>query len=102
MTPAPIWRLVPGQRLLYRCWDGECVLYNDLSGDTHLLDEFALALLEQVQRAPQAATQLAAAFGLDPASDLAAGTDAPHADAAVLHDMLADLAALHLVEAIPC
>jgi PqqD family protein of HPr-rel-A system len=79
MTPAPIWRLAPGQRLLYRCWDGECVLYNDLSGDTHLLDEFALALLEQVQRAPQAAAQLAAAFGLDPDADLAAGTDAPHA-----------------------
>jgi PqqD family protein of HPr-rel-A system len=102
MTPAPIWRLAPGQRLLYRCWDGECVLYNDLSGDIHLLDECALALLEQVQRAPQAAAQLAAAFGLAPDSDLAAGTDAPHADAAVLHDMLADLAALHLVEAIPC
>jgi PqqD family protein of HPr-rel-A system len=100
MTPAPIWRLAPGQRLLYRCWDGECVLYNDLSGDTHLLDEFALALLEQLQRTPQAAAQLGAAFGLDPA--ITAGADAPHDEAAVLHDMLADLAALHLVDAIPC
>ena len=93
MTSSPIWRLAPGQRLQYRCWDGECVLYNDLSGDTHLLDEFALALLAQVQQAPQAAAQLAAAIGLDPAA----------ADgAAVLDDMLGDLAALHLVEACPC
>ena len=98
MSASPIWRLASGQRLQYRCWDGECVLYNDLSGDTHLLDEFALALLEQLQRAPQAAAQLAAAFGLDPD---AAGVDAAH-DAAVLADVLADLAALHLVETCPC
>jgi PqqD family protein of HPr-rel-A system len=102
MTPAPIWRLARGQRLLYRCWDGECVLYNDLSGDTHLLDEFALALLAQLQRAPQAGAQLAAAFGLDPDAGVAAGADAPHDGAGVLHDVLADLAALHLVEALPC
>jgi PqqD family protein of HPr-rel-A system len=95
MAPSPIWRLAPGQRLQYRCWDGECVLYNDLSGDTHLLDEFALALLEQLQRAPQAAAQLAAAFGFDPDAALAD-------DAAVLHDVLADLAALHLVDVLPC
>jgi PqqD family protein of HPr-rel-A system len=94
MSASPIWRLAPGQRLQYRCWDGECVLYNDLSGDTHLLDEFALALLEQLQRAPQASTQLAAAFGLD--------SDVQHDDAAVLHDVLADLVALHLVETCPC
>lgn len=100
MSASPIWRLAPGQRLQYRCWDGECVLYNDLSGDTHLLDEFALALLEQLQRAPQAATQLAAAFGLDP--DAAAGPDAAHESAAVLDDVLADLLALHLVDTSPC
>ena len=96
MSASPIWRLAPGQRLQYRCWDGECVLYNDLSGDTHLLDEFALALLEQLQRAPPAAAQLAAAFGLDPdAAD-------PADDAAVLQEVLADLVALHLVDTLPC
>jgi PqqD family protein of HPr-rel-A system len=95
MSASPIWRLAPGQRLQYRCWDGECVLYNDLSGDTHLLDEFALALLEQLQRAPQASTQLAAAFGLDSDADA-------HDGAAMLHDVLDDLAALHLVELLAC
>ena len=97
MTSLPIWRLAPGQRLQYRCWDGECVLYNDLSGDTHLLDEFALAVLEQLQAAPQPATQLAAVFDLDDMAD-------PQADDgfAMLAAMLDDLAALHLVEAVPC
>lgn len=96
MTPSPIWRLVPGQRLQYRCWDGECVLYNDLSGDTHLLDEFALALLEQLQAAPQAAAQLASAFDLD---DMSEGDDD---GVAMLQAMLDDLAALHLVDTLPC
>jgi PqqD family protein of HPr-rel-A system len=39
------WRLVPGQALLHRGWDGAFVLYNDLSGDTHLLSGEAMALL---------------------------------------------------------
>ncbi|THC41665.1 HPr-rel-A system PqqD family peptide chaperone [Massilia sp. Mn16-1_5] len=91
MTSPPIWRLAPGQRLQYRCWDGECVLYNDLSGDIHLLDEFALALLEQLKAGPQAAAQLAAAFELD-AQD----------EDAVLQTVLDDLSALFLVEALSC
>ena len=95
MTSSPTWRLVSGQRMLYRCWDGECVLYNDLSGDTHLLDEFTLALLAQLQAAPQDAAQLAAAFGFDSGSGA-------HDDAVMLLDALDDLAALHLVEALPC
>jgi hypothetical protein len=39
------WRLVPGQALLHRGWDGAFVLYNDLSGDTHLLTDDAMTLL---------------------------------------------------------
>ena len=91
MTRLPLWRLAPGQRLQYGCWDGECVLYNDLSGDTHLLDEFALALLEQLRAGPQAAAQLAAAFELE----------AQDADA-VLQTVLDDLTALFLIDPLPC
>jgi len=91
MTSLPIWRLAPGQRLQYRCWDGECVLYNDLSGDTHLLDEFAVALLEQLKTEPQAAAQLAAAFELD-----------AQEEDALLQTVLDDLAALFLVDLLPC
>jgi PqqD family protein of HPr-rel-A system len=92
MTSSPIWRLAPGQRLLHRCWDGECVLYNDLSGDTHLLDEFALALLQQLQAEPQPAARLAANFGVE---DL----DNP---ADLLHEVLTELSALHLIDTIAC
>jgi PqqD family protein of HPr-rel-A system len=96
MTLSPTWRLVPGQRLQYRCWEGECVLYNDLSGDTHLLDELALAVLEELQVAPRSAAQLAAAFELAP--DAAPDGD----DGALLATLLDDLAALQLVETFPC
>lgn len=77
------------------------MLYNDLSGDTHLLDEFALALLEQLQATPQSAAQLAAAFHADPDADPAAGVPLEDS-AAMLYSVLDDLAALHLVEAVPC
>ncbi|QBE63600.1 hypothetical protein [Pseudoduganella lutea] len=42
---ASSWRLVPGQALLHRGWDDAFVLYNDLSGDTHLLSDGAMAML---------------------------------------------------------
>ena len=92
------WRLAPGQHLLHRCWDGECVLYNDLTGDTHLVDEFALELLELLRAAPMPATQLAVALGDD--APCAPVLDKPPQDP--LATVLAELAALHLIEAAPC
>jgi PqqD family protein of HPr-rel-A system len=102
MTVSPIWRLAPGQRLLHRCWDGECVLYNDLSGDTHVLDEVALALLLQLRAAPQPVLQLAAACGLDAPLAVEDGPPSELDDAVQLDIVLDDLAALHLIEAVPC
>ncbi|KFI05130.1 HPr-rel-A system PqqD family peptide chaperone [Massilia sp. BSC265] len=49
-----------GQSLAYRCWDDEAVLYNDLSGATHLLGPAALCVLEALRPGPAAATALAA------------------------------------------
>ena len=43
------WRVVPGQSLLHRSWDGQAVLYNDVSGSTHLLDEATLELLHALR-----------------------------------------------------
>lgn len=95
MRSSPIWRLAPGQRLVHRCHDGECVLFNDLSGDTHLLDEPTLGLLQALGEAPQSASSLAGcgADALDPAD--------PDTLAA-LDELLASLAALYLIEAVPC
>lgn len=96
MPPSTSWRLAAGQNLLHRCWDGECILYNDLTGDTHLVDESTLALLELLGAEPMPAALLAAALGAAPA-DPAPG--APHEPLAAV---LAELAALHLIEAAPC
>ena len=46
------WRLVPGQLLRTRQWDDEFVVYNDLSGDTHLIDAAAMAILLALQAVP--------------------------------------------------
>ena len=88
-----MWRLTPGQALACREWDGEAVLYNDLSGSTHLLDGAALDVLYALRDEPGDAAQLAVR--------LADRFDAGGGDlAAVIGDMLAALAGLDLIE--PC
>ncbi|TWI63001.1 PqqD family protein of HPr-rel-A system [Pseudoduganella lurida] len=68
------WRLVSGQTLLHRGWDEACVLFNDLSGDTHLLTAEAMVLLLALRdgdidadelSAPELAEPLAALQRLD-------------------------------------
>lgn len=84
-----MWRLTPGQLLRHRQWDEECVLYNDLSGDTHLLGLDALAILMTLR---------------DGAADeaaLAAALDWGDPDAA-LGALLSDLLGLSLIEQRPC
>jgi PqqD family protein of HPr-rel-A system len=88
-----MWRVTPGQTLHCREWDDEVVLYNDLSGSTHLLDGAALDLLQTLQAQPADSATLA--------TTLAERFDADGADlAAVIDDMLAALGRLDLVE--PC
>lgn len=92
----PVWRLMAGQSLRSKTWDGaEHLLYNDLSGDTHLLGADALDLLLLLQRGDT-----------DEASMAAALTGAADANEAVTPDevaaMLTDLARLSLVEPLPC
>lgn len=57
---ASSWRLVPGQALLHRGWDGAFVLYNDLSGDTHLLSDEAMTLLLALRDSDVTPQELAA------------------------------------------
>ena len=81
------WRLVDGQSLTMATWgDGLHVVYNDLSGDTHLLGADAVDLLRLLQRDAAAEPALAAACG--------------NADATAA--LLAQLAALSLVERSAC
>jgi len=73
------WCIVPGQLLRSRSWDGQSVLYNEVSGATHLLDEETLALLHALRDG---------------------GLTAEEWDDPALQQTLADLAKLYLVH--PC
>jgi PqqD family protein of HPr-rel-A system len=90
-----MWRVIPGQLLAFREWDGEAVLYNDLSGNTHLLDGGAIDVLQALRTEPCVSAALAARL----AGPLGAGADEllPEID-----DMLAELARLDLIEYSPC
>jgi PqqD family protein of HPr-rel-A system len=90
-----MWRVVPGQLLAFREWDGEAVLYNDLSGNTHLLDGAAIDVLQALRSEPCDAVALAARL----AGSFDAGADELLPD---IEDMLAELARLDLIEASPC
>jgi PqqD family protein of HPr-rel-A system len=86
-----MWRLMPGQRLRSHSWDGEqFVLYNNLSGDTHLLDAAAIEVLNALQPGAADAAALAAALELDAAA------------LPGLESLLADLQALDLVDRAAC
>lgn len=61
----PAWRLASGQALAYRSWDDETVLYNDLSGATHLLGPAALCLLESLRAGLAASAALASTLRLN-------------------------------------
>ena len=91
--PGFTWRITPGQALRHRQWQGEVVLYNDLSGDTHLLDESALHLLNILKTSPASEPTLAASVRLAFEAD-----DGEVEDASVAQ-LLAKLQALALIEA---
>lgn len=90
-----MWRVIPGQSLRYRQWDDEAVLYNDLSGATHLLGPAALCLLETLRAAPGDEAALAA--GLRASFEV---DDETLADE--LAGLLDGLARLDLIERCPC
>jgi PqqD family protein of HPr-rel-A system len=90
-----MWRVVPGQSLVFREWDGEAVLYNDLSGNTHLLDGAAIDVLQALRLRPSDAATLAAGL----AGHFEAGADEL---SLMIEDLLAGLATLDLVEFSPC
>lgn len=90
----PAWRVVSGQALVYRCWDDEAVLYNDLSGATHLLGPAALCVLEALRTGPVPVAALASRLSKE--FDLGGEADEE------LAALLAELARLSLIESIPC
>lgn len=86
------WHILPGQGLQYRQWDQEAVLFNDLSGDTHLLDADALAVLLAVQGGAADLAALRAALGAEDDDEAKAEANA------ALASMLEQLASISLIE----
>ena len=86
-----MWQLTPGQSLLARQFGDEFVLYNDLSGDTHLLGASAMQALRLLQPAPASFDAVADALAL---ADGAGRDDQFDAE---VDAVLAQLAALALV-----
>jgi PqqD family protein of HPr-rel-A system len=84
------WKLTSGQRLQRRCWDDECVVFNDLTGDTHLLGADAVLVLLRLAERAQTPAALVALLG-------EAGADA---DEQGCRQLLDGLHSLSLIE--PC
>ena len=94
-----MWRLIHGQTLQQRRWGDETVLYNDLSGDTHLLGATAICLLQALQASAHDEATLIALVCAQ------LQLDADDADDTVAHEtalLLASLCALSLIERRAC
>jgi PqqD family protein of HPr-rel-A system len=61
-----MWKLLEGQTLNCRGWNDEFLVYNDVSGDTHLLGVDAMELLRRLQAGPAAEEVLAQALAVAP------------------------------------
>lgn len=61
-TARLVWQVTRGCELHWRTWDGEHVVYNTGSGDTHLLDSHSAAILKQIQRNSSTTEELGDSF----------------------------------------
>jgi PqqD family protein of HPr-rel-A system len=52
------WRVISSSALHFRSWDDDFIVYNGLSGDTHLLGSTAAQILLKLQQAPSTAIAL--------------------------------------------
>ena len=84
------WRLARGQQMRHYRWDDEFVLFNNLSGDTHLLGVLAMQLLQALAAGARSETELGATL------------TQPLPGATTLPEVLGDLERLMLVERCPC
>lgn len=82
MQTGAAWRLAPEQCLRWRGWDDEFVLFNDLSGDTHLLGLDAMTVLWKLAEQPADAMALCSHL-----HGSAGSRDAPDIDA-LLHSLM--------------
>ena len=87
-----MWRVTPGQTLRHRGWGDEFVLYNSISGDTHLLGASAMRVLTMLQRADAEENHLIASLCDESQTEI--DEEAAHE----VGKILSDLTALSLIE----
>ncbi|HKZ08189.1 MAG TPA: HPr-rel-A system PqqD family peptide chaperone [Methylomirabilota bacterium] len=59
----PRWELSEGSRLHWKHWDDEYVVFDEGSGDTHLLDPLAAEVLKALEEQPADVPALLARLG---------------------------------------
>ena len=57
-APDTRWRITVAEPFPLRCWEGDYVVYNSLSGDTHLLDIVSGHVLTRILESPAGASEL--------------------------------------------
>lgn len=91
----PGWQLRPAQKLRMVDGETESVVYNDCSGETHVLSAIAMRLLQHLQRGranfSSMSTFLGEEWEFESEEDLRQ----------ITRDLLAELDALSLIEACP-
>lgn len=45
-TSPCLWSLAPGFDPVHKSWDGEAILYDCFSGDTHVLDDLCIEMIQ--------------------------------------------------------
>jgi PqqD family protein of HPr-rel-A system len=59
-SESPVWQIIRPDALTWRCWDGDYVIFNALSGMTHTLDVTAGTVFELALQGPATADELRA------------------------------------------
>lgn len=74
MTPTLKWRLTSESGLRWRHWADRSLVFNPVSGDTHMLDITARTGLASLEAGPKSGEEMCqhmlAELGLDPGTDL--------------------------------
>jgi PqqD family protein of HPr-rel-A system len=91
MHDDPMWCPVAPDAVAWREWEGEVVLYNHATGDTHHLDPFGGSVMLSLLRHPGGIRmrallqEISAGFETEPIAQLAGDVERVLADLARLH-----------------
>ena len=58
-----IWRIPTDQEILWRCWEGDYVIFNSLSGETHILDITGGKVLRRIMNRPSTTEDIRSEIG---------------------------------------